>query len=60
MKTLADAWNWYAATKRNLGRMRRLGSKHWGHPSLDSASLWEDDQFKMLEAGDIVAERRPV
>ena len=58
MKTLADAWNWYVATKRNLERMRRLGSKHWDDPSLnrDSISIWQDDQFRMLISSDIVAE----
>ncbi|HYT89355.1 MAG TPA: hypothetical protein VEL76_11670 [Gemmataceae bacterium] len=56
MKTLAGAWNWYEATKRNLRRMWRLGSKYWAHPSLKDASIWQDDQFRMLEASDIVAE----
>jgi hypothetical protein len=56
MNTLADAWNWYEATKRNLGRMQRLGRKHWGDASLEGASLWQDDHFKRLEASDIVAE----
>jgi hypothetical protein len=56
MKTLADAWNWYEATKRSLARMQRLGRKHWGDPSLESASFWQDDHFKRLEASDIVAE----
>jgi hypothetical protein len=56
MKTLADAWNWYEATKRNLGRMLRLGSRHWSDPSLEGASIWQDDQFKMLDPSDIVAE----
>jgi hypothetical protein len=56
MKTLADAWSWYEATKRNLARMRRLGSKHWDDPSLDGASIWQDDQFKRLISSDIVAE----
>jgi hypothetical protein len=56
MKTLADAWNWYQATKRNLARMRRLGSAHWAHPSLEAASIWQDDEFRMLEASDIVKE----
>jgi hypothetical protein len=56
MKTLADAWNWYEATKRNLGRMQRLGKKHWDDPSLASASIWLDDQFRMLISSDIVAE----
>jgi hypothetical protein len=56
MKTLADAWNWYEATKRNLARMQRLGRKHWDDPFLEGASLWRDDQFRMLEAADLVAE----
>jgi len=56
MKTLTDAWNWYEATKRNLARMRRLGSNHWGHPSLEAASIWQDEEFRMLEASDIVEE----
>jgi hypothetical protein len=56
MTTLADAWNWYQATKRNLARMRRLGEKHWDDPSLTDASISKDDQFRMLVAPDIVAE----
>ena len=56
MKTLADAWNWYEATKKNLERMQRLGKKHWTHPSLADTSLWQDDDFRMLEASKIVAE----
>jgi hypothetical protein len=56
MKTLADAWNWYTATKENLARMRRLGEKHWNDPSLGQASIWQDDHFKMLAAGEILAE----
>lgn len=58
MKTLADAWSWYQATKRNLARLRRLGEKHWTDPSLADATLWQDDYFRMLEASDIVAETR--
>jgi hypothetical protein len=56
MNTLADAWNWYLATKRNLGRMRRLGSNHWDHPSLNGASIWQDEHFRMLISSEIVAE----
>ena len=56
MKTLADAWNWYTATKQNLARMQRLGERHWGDPSLANASIWQDDRFRMLEAPDIMAE----
>ncbi len=56
MKTLSDAWEWYCSTKRNLERMRRLGSRYWNHPSLEVASIWQDDDFRMLEASDIVEE----
>jgi hypothetical protein len=58
MNTLADAWNWYKATKQNLARMQRLGERHWGDPSLTAASIWQDDHFRMVEAPDIVAETR--
>jgi hypothetical protein len=56
MKTLADAWNWYSATKENLARMRRLGEKHWNDPNLANTSIRQDDRFRMLEADTIVAE----
>jgi hypothetical protein len=58
MKTLAEAWNWYAATKRNLERMRRLGNKHWDDPSLEGASIWRDDQFRFLMSSVIDAETK--
>lgn len=56
MKTLADAWNWYEATKRNLARMRRLARRHWNDPSLKDASIWQDDQFRMLDPAMIATE----
>ncbi len=56
MKTLADAWNWYIATKQNLERMKRLGDKHWNDLAPEGASIWKDDYFRMLEASDIVKE----
>jgi hypothetical protein len=56
MKTIADAWNWYEATKSNLTRMQRLGRNYWDHPSLEAASIWQDDESRMLEASDIVEE----
>src|SRR5262249_43246569 len=56
MNSLAEAWHWSEATKRNLERMRRLGRKHWDDPSLEAASLWQDDQFRMLEASTILTE----
>jgi hypothetical protein len=56
MKTLGDAWTWYESTRRNLERMNRLGKKHWSDPSLENASIWLDNEFKLLEEQDIVAE----
>jgi hypothetical protein len=56
MNTLTDAWDWYEATKRNLGRMLRLASKHWDNLSLADVSIWQDDHFKTLIAPVIVAE----
>src|SRR5262245_29281758 len=53
MKTLADAWNWYRATKQSLRRVRRLGSNHWDDPSLENASIRQDDEFRMLEASEM-------
>src|SRR5947209_3759424 len=58
MRTLADAWNWYEATMRNLTRMRRLGEKHWNDPSLANTSIWLDDDFKMVEASQIAADTK--
>jgi hypothetical protein len=56
MKTLADAWHWYEATRRNLRRMQRLGAKHWDDLPWGTGSFGEDDVFRTLEASDIVAE----
>ena len=58
MKKLDDAWRWYSATKENLARMRRLGEKHWNHPSLEKASIWQDERLRALESNDIVAETK--
>ena len=44
MKTLADAWEWYEATRNNLRRMRRLKTRYSRSavrlPSVDGTSLW--------------------
>jgi hypothetical protein len=56
MNTLADAWNWYCATKQSLGRMRRLGEKHWNSSTLAHTSTRQDDAFRMLEGAEIVDE----
>jgi hypothetical protein len=56
MKTLAEARDWYLATRRSMMLMRRLGERHWTSPSLAGATIWQDEHFKMLEAADIVAQ----
>jgi hypothetical protein len=56
MKTLQDAWDWYKSARMNLRRMQRLGSHHWNHESLQGASIWQDENFKQLEAADIEQE----
>lgn len=56
MKTLLDAWRWYESAKTNLARMRRLGTHHWNHESLQNASIWLDERFKEVEAEDIKQE----
>jgi hypothetical protein len=55
MKTLPEAWKWYEVTKEDLQRMRRLGEKYWNDPSMENASLWQDERFRMLEKEEIVA-----
>ena len=56
MKTLADAWNWYEATKRNLGRMQRLGRNIGAICPGEKGDIGRDDEFRTLEASDIVKE----
>ena len=56
MKTLMDAWTWYESARKNLVRMRRLGTHHWNDESLKDASIWSDEFFKEVEAGDIKTE----
>lgn len=58
MKTLADAWRWYQATRLNLSQMQRIGRRHWNDPSLAAASIWQDEEFKALEATQIIADTR--
>jgi hypothetical protein len=36
--------------------MRRLGRRHWNDASLETASIWQDDAFRRLEAPLIVRE----
>ncbi len=56
MRTLREALDWFVSTRTNLERMRRLGTKHWNHPSLKGASIWDDEKFKRVESVAIVAE----
>lgn len=56
MNTLADAWNWYLATRQNLVRMQRLGKKYWKEIPLAIEAVSRDDLFRTLEASDIETE----
>jgi hypothetical protein len=56
MNTLADAWEWYLSTRRNLGRMQRISRKYWKEIPWESAAIGRDDEFRALEASDIEAE----
>src|SRR5262245_8894765 len=56
MKTLADAWDWYESTRRNLERMQRLGRKHWGTFDWGNLPIGRDDEFRLLETEDIERE----
>lgn len=58
MKTLQDAWDWYEAAKNNLGRMQRLGIRHWNDDSLTGTSIRRDEKFKQLEASEITLETK--
>src|SRR5258708_3130394 len=53
MKTLADAWEWYLSTKRNLDLLQGLGLKHWAGSSMENASIGGDEKFKELEPATI-------
>jgi len=56
MNTLADAWEEYLSTRRNLGRMQRISKKYWQEIPWESAAIGRDDEFRTLEASDIEAE----
>jgi uncharacterized protein YutE (UPF0331/DUF86 family) len=58
MNTLADAWDWYTATRKNLERMQRLGEKHWDELPWATGAIGRDDDFRMLEAADIEKETK--
>src|SRR5262249_42866718 len=54
MKTLADAWAWYVATRLSLEQMQRIGEKYWNDsPWEKEPPIGRDDRFRMLEAADI-------
>ena len=55
MMTLAEAWNWYEKTKKQLTLFGRIGRKHWENLPWDG-ELGKDDKLKTLVAGDIEAD----
>lgn len=57
MTTLDDAWRWYSVTRENLLRMNRLARRYWQTLPWE-AELGRDDEFRMLEQQDVLAETR--
>ena len=57
MKTLADAWEWYNSTRRNLERMNRLARKYWAALPWEE-ELGRDNVFRHLEANIVEGETR--
>lgn len=57
MKSLVDAWKWYTATRDNLLRMNRLADKYWRLLPW-AGKLGRDDDFRLLEASDVLTETR--
>jgi hypothetical protein len=56
MKTLADAWEWYLASRDNLKRMQRIGRRYWRAIPWETEAIGRDDEFRTLEGPQIVAE----
>jgi hypothetical protein len=48
MTTLQEAWAWYAATSRQLHRMKRLAEKYWNALPWEGP-LGKDDRFRLLD-----------
>jgi hypothetical protein len=57
MKTLRDAWLWYAATSAQLYRMERLAEKHWEELPWAGA-FGRDDTFRPLRQPEVVEEAK--
>lgn len=54
MNTIEDAWRWYQGVRDSLGRLHRLGVKHWEELPR-SGAFGRDEKFRGLD-GDEVAE----
>jgi hypothetical protein len=51
MKTLDQAWDWYARNRRLLLLMSRLGRRYW--KDLPWEEMEKDDHFRSLEGLDV-------
>ncbi|MGP0068682.1 MAG: hypothetical protein ACLQGP_34410 [Isosphaeraceae bacterium] len=51
MKTLDEAWDWYAKNRRLLQLMSRLGGRYWNE--LPWKEMERDDHFRSLEGVEV-------
>jgi hypothetical protein len=51
MKTLDEAWDWYAKNRRLLQLMSRLGRRYWNE--LPWKEMERDEHFRSLEGVDV-------
>ncbi len=56
MRTLADAWEWYLATRDSLRRMQRIGRRYWNTIPWETQAIGRDDEFRTLEGPQVEAE----
>jgi hypothetical protein len=54
MKSLEEAWQWYADVKRSLKRIQRVGSRYWDVIPWTEAPWRSDNKFIDLEKEDII------
>jgi hypothetical protein len=57
MTTLADAWEWYLATRSNLELTQRIARRYWDSIPWDDP-IMRDDRFRTLGKDDIDAQAK--
>lgn len=56
IRTLDDAWRWYAAVRRLVGMMDRMARRYWGEEVGEKTlkeTLHQDNVFREVEAAEI-------